>query len=295
MTAIKLDGKAVPLIGEAQDLLYLSEHFCLSDFGIYGVKSTRRNSTTNEEEEYDEYYLKSSSFRSKKDDWEIYDDAVDILEMINGEAQLETRLVHTVNGKRRGGPELDIVQASSCVVEFKEGRTISINVLVPPPNARLIPSEFRKILESQGLEVPEDIKRLDDRSSIEAIDKQEKVIKTRFPLLELTEKDSNVREALVYFGYRHSWASLYRVWDVIKKEVGYHDKHFDRADFRKLITGSLIDGKEDRFARTANYHRHGGPGREKQLPENPMKLDEAERFIRILMLYWVNWKYNNSG
>jgi hypothetical protein len=44
---------------------------------------------------------------------------------------------------------------------------------------------------------------------------------------------------------------------------------------------------EDRFSRTANYHRHGGPGRKEILSERPMDLNEAEHFIRTLMLYWV--------
>ncbi len=125
MTAIKLEGKAVPLIGRAEDLLYLSEHFRFTDFGIHRITSTRPNSTTNEEEEYDEYYLKSSSFDSKNDDWEVYSDAVDILELVNGEAQLETRLVLAVYGKVRGGPELEGALAGHGVDEFKEGKKIS--------------------------------------------------------------------------------------------------------------------------------------------------------------------------
>ena len=203
--------------------------------------------------------------------------------------------MHTMNGKVYGGPELELVLASRGVDEFKDGKKIKTGALASTANAFLMPSDFRKILESQKLEVPEDVKQLDDTSSIEAISKQEKVIETRFPLLELTKKDPNVREALVYFGYQHSWASLYRSWDVIKKEVGYHNKHFDNPDFRELIDGSLIRGKEERFKRTANYYRHGGPGREEQRPSEPMDLKEAEFFMRILMLYWVNWKYNNSG
>ncbi len=176
----------------------------------------------------------------------------------------------------------------------KRGRRSVPGVLAPTANARLIPSEFRKVLESQKLEVPEEIKQFSDTSSLEAINKQEKVIETRFPLLELTEKDPKVKEALGYFGHPHSWANLYRVWDVIKKDTDYYSQRFNNPDFSKLIKGSLIDGKASRFARTANYNRHGGPGREKELPENPMKIKEAEYFIRILMLYWVNWKYNNS-
>ncbi|MGA7076573.1 MAG: hypothetical protein WBZ42_08545 [Halobacteriota archaeon] len=295
MPAAELDGKAVPLIGGAQDLRYLSEHFRFGDFGIYRVESNRRNPTTNEDEEYDEYYLKSSSFDLKEDDWEIYGDAVDILELVNGEAQLETRLFNIVNGKVRGGPELEPIQASRGVDEFKAGRKTNVGVLGGAVTATLLPSDFRKMLKAQGLEIPEDIKQLDDAGPMEAVIKQEKMIETRFPLLELAESDPNVREALVYFGYRHSWASLYRVWDVIKKDTKYHSQRFNNPDFRELVKGTAIDGNESRFARTADYHRHGGPGREKILPKIPMNLDEAERFVRILMLYWVSWKYDSSS
>jgi hypothetical protein len=295
MPTAELDGKAVPLIGEAQDLRYLSAHFRFGDFGIYRIVSTRRNPITNKDEEYDEYYLKSSSFDSKEDNWEIYGDAVDILELVNGEAQLETRLFDIVNGKARGGPELEPIQASRGVDEFKDGRKTNVGVLGGTVTATLLPSDFRKMLKAQGLAIPEDIKQLDDAGPMEAVIKQDKVIATRFPLLELAESDPNVREALVYFGYQHSWASLYRVWDVIKTDTKYHSQRFNNPDFRKLVKGTTIDRNKSRFAQTANYHRHGGPGREKTLPKKPMNLDEAERFIRILMLYWVNWKFDSPN
>jgi len=285
MKHAELNGKAVPLIGNEKDLQYLSEQFCFDDFGIYRVKSSRVNPETNKEE-YD-YYLKSSSFDSKTDNREIINDAVDILDLINGEAQLEVKLFISVKGKIQGGPSLELVQVDSRVDEFKEGIKISHTLVVSPAPSRLIPSDLRKFLESQRKEVPRYLQKLDDTKSIEVVTKQLKVMETRFPLLKLVESDENVREALAFFGHQHSWANLYRAWDDIKK-----DKDFNTQDFSDFVEGTIITStNKKRFSQTADYHRHGRAAK-KKLPEKPMDLEEAEHFIRVLMLYWVSWKYN---
>ena len=62
MKHAQLNGKAVHLIGNKEDLEYLSSQFCFDDFGIYHVKSSVVNQETNEEEEHEEYYLKLSRY-----------------------------------------------------------------------------------------------------------------------------------------------------------------------------------------------------------------------------------------
>lgn len=294
-----LNGKAVQLRGREEDLQHLARQFCFEDFCIHSVKSVRVDPATNREEEYEEYYLKSRSFDSKANDGEIYSEAVDILALINGETQLEVGIFTIVNGKPQGGPDFQLVQAENTVTEFRDGKIIALNVFVPTAKGRLIPSDYRKFLDGMGVEIPEDVKKdlekRDDTKSLELVDKQEKVIKSRFPLLELVNRDEHVREALTYYGYQHSWGNFFRTWEVIKKDMGYRSsKGWKNSDFAGSIAGTIVKGNENRFSQTANYHRHGGPGREKELPDKPMDLDEAELFLRVLMLYWLNWKQDNS-
>jgi len=295
-----LNGKAVQLSGREEDLQHLARQFCFDDFCIHHFRSARGDPATNHEEEHDEYYLKSRSFDSKANDREISSEAVDILALINGEAQLEIGIFTVVNGKSQGGPDFQPVQAENSVTEFRDGKRIGSNVFVPTAQGRLIPSDYRKCLEGLGVEIPEDVKKdlekRDDTKSLELVDQQEKVIKSRFPLLELVNRDENVREALTYYGYQHSWGNLFRTWEVIKKDMGYRSsKGWKSPDFTASIQGTIIKGNENRFSQTANYHRHGGPGREEKLPDRPMDLDEAELLMRVLMLYWLNWKHDNSS
>ena len=296
MKTTELSGKAVQLHGRKQDLDFLSERFCFGDFCICRVNSASLDPQTNKAEEYDEYYLKSPSFDSKTDDREINSEAVDIVALINGEAQLEVAIYTIVAGRPpKGLPDFLPVQASANTVsEFKNGARSSVNILASAITGRLIPSDFRKLCEAQGLKVPEDLKKRDDVKALELVAKQEKVIETHFPLLELVTSDENVREALTYYGYQHSWSNLYRAWDVIKKDTGYRsNKGWKNSSFRVSLKGTPIKGNENRFSQTANYHRHGGPGREKKLPDSPMVLDDAELFMQVLMLYWLNWKCDN--
>lgn len=294
MSNTELKGKAVQLQGRKQDLKFLSEQFCFGDFCIYRVSSVRLNPQTNKEEEYDDYYLKSPSFDSMTDDWEIYNEAIDIVSLIDGEAQLQVAIFTFVEREPQGLPDFLPVQVNTTVAEFKEGAPPNINALTPTARTGLIPSDYRKILTALGLEVPEDVKKRDDVRALELVDKQKNVIESHFPVLELVKIDENVREALTYYGYQHSWSNLYRAWDVIKKDARYRSSVGWRdSSFREYVKGTCIKGNENRFSQTANYHRHGGPGREKELPDEPMDLDKAELFMQVLMLYWLNWKRDN--
>lgn len=263
MSNTELKGKAVRLQGRKQDLKFLSEQFCFGDFCIYRVSSVRLNPQTNKEEEYDDYYLKSPSFDSKADNWEIYSEAIDIVSLINGEAQLEVAIYTFVQGKPpKGLPDFLPVRLDSTVTEFKEGTQANENILPPTARLKLIPSDYRKFVEALGVEAPEGLKKRDDVKDLELVDKQEKVIESHFPLLELVKSDENVGEALTYYGYEHSWSNLYRTWEVIKKEMGYRSgsKGWERSGFRRSIKGTCIEGNENRFSQTANYNRHGGVG-----------------------------------
>src|SRR5271157_486339 len=110
-----LNGKAVQLSGREEDLQHLARQFCFDDFCIHHFRSVRVDPATNHEEEYDEYYLKSRSFDSKANNQEISSEAVDILALINGEAQLEVGIFTVVNGKSQGGPDFQPVQAENRV------------------------------------------------------------------------------------------------------------------------------------------------------------------------------------
>jgi hypothetical protein len=228
------------------------------------------------------------------DDWEIYNEAIEIVSLINGEAQLQVAIFTLVGREPLGVPDFLPVQADTTVIEFKEGTPCNVSALPPTAKMRLIPSDYRKILAGLGLEVPEDVKERDDVRDLELVDKQKNVIENHFPVLELVKIDENVSEALTYYGYQHSWSNLYRTWEVIKKDARYRSSGGWRdSSFREYVKGAYIKGNENRFSQTANYHRHGGPGREKELPDEPMDLAEAELFVQVLMLYWLNWKRDN--
>jgi predicted RNA binding protein YcfA (HicA-like mRNA interferase family) len=106
--------------------------------------------------------------------------------------------------------------------------------------------------------------------------------------LELAENDHNVRDALRLLGnYQHSWFTLYKVYEIIKRDVG---------GIREIEKEGWSTQKEvKRFTHTANSKeilgdaaRHGV--QTTQLPSDPIALPEAVMLIRRLLNGWLRWK-----
>jgi len=126
---------------------------------------------------------------------EIVSEAIDLIDLINGEAQLEKRLFNWVNGQILLPLSLEIIQTDSYVAKFEAGRKIAMNHLVEGTELHMTAPDRRKFLEAQGTKISKDEqKKLEASKGVECAAKQEKVIETRFPLLELAESDDHVEK-----------------------------------------------------------------------------------------------------
>lgn len=109
--------------------------------------------------------------------------------------------------------------------------------------------------------------------------------------LRLAISNTTVSKVLRLFGNNgndHDWVSLYRIYEVIKEDVGTQLMHTDRWTTKSVITN---------FCRTANHPaaagdlaRHGATN--DQPPPNPMALSEARSLIELLLHRWLDHKSN---
>lgn len=111
--------------------------------------------------------------------------------------------------------------------------------------------------------------------------------------LMLAQSDMAVSKALRLFGKAksdHNWVSLYRIFEVIKEDVGTQLMYAKGWATKATITN---------FTRTANHPdvagddaRHGATN--DQLPPNPIALSEARALIELLLHRWLNHKTNST-
>jgi hypothetical protein len=111
--------------------------------------------------------------------------------------------------------------------------------------------------------------------------------------MTLALSDTTVSKALRLFGKTrndHDWVSLYRIYEVVKKDVGtqlMYDK------------GWATEAAITNFTRTANHPdaagddaRHGATN--DQPPPNPMALSEARALIELLLHRWLDHKAHST-
>lgn len=136
------------------------------------------------------------------------------------------------------------------------------------------------------------------RSSLTTAIKNNKgnIIKESCPADEVPEwlglglSDENVKKALRIYGVeRHSWAGLYKVYEIIENDVGGIEVIADNG----WATKSTIS----RFKHTANspsaigdQARHGKESTKP--PKKPMRLSEARLLIETLLIKWLRYKSN---
>jgi len=260
----KLNGIAVRLYGRYSDLQYLSERFSSPDFAIAKYGETYYMTI---EEITPKTETHDLDIPSNNEALELINHATRLVSFINGEAQLERALFGSVDeGMQYEDPVILPIQVTSDVTKFVDGRPISG---VSRINVELSASQSYRLFGTIPATVP----------SKAVIIKQRKLIETHFPL-KLANHDEKVEEALTCFGYPHDWNNLYKVWDVIS------------PDFGKLQNDDLINTvNDDRFKKTANHHRHGGD-QKAHLPQIPMSLGEASRYIKVLMILWLALRQN---
>ena len=111
--------------------------------------------------------------------------------------------------------------------------------------------------------------------------------------LILALSDTAVSKALRLFGKTtndHDWVGLYRIFEVIKDDVGTQLMYAKGWATKAAITN---------FTRTANHPdaagddaRHGATN--DQPPTNPMALSDARSLIELLLHRWLDHKSNST-
>lgn len=110
--------------------------------------------------------------------------------------------------------------------------------------------------------------------------------------LDLFSQHDKAREALAFFNnVEIDWFTLYKIYETTRD---------DESDISTTKDGiALIEkwagvDENKRFFETANWQRHSVFGKTHGKPnkpaENPMSLSEAKRFIRTLLIKWLEHK-----
>ena len=204
--------------------------------------------------EKDGYYLSSSKFDSCNTVEEVKNKAVDILDVLNGAKTLSL-----------GGNKLITYGA---IVKEKHDGTSEVFVELS------------------------DTITLRDSVSIVIKDSKGKIIEEVHPadsvpdwlVIGLSNKSAK-RALRIYGKERHTWAGLYKLYEIIEDSVGGLDKIVKKG----WATKSSIK----RFKHTANSPTAIGDearhGRETTAaPNKPMQLSEARSLIEMLLIRWLN-------
>lgn len=104
-------------------------------------------------------------------------------------------------------------------------------------------------------------------------------------LLRLGAANAHLRLAIHFLNADLSWFNLWKAYEPIKDANG--------GEARLVANGWATDADLKRFRRTANtYAAVGDKARHAKLrvpaPLNPMALEQAEDYVRALLLRWVN-------
>jgi hypothetical protein len=103
------------------------------------------------------------------------------------------------------------------------------------------------------------------------------------------QSNPTVWEALQHYANPHNWFNLYKVYEVIKKDTTRLERNrtISRGTFDKLAGGRRFD-----FEESANKERHSSLGYHPKpgITITYMSLQEAEEFVRGLLLLWLQSK-----
>jgi len=211
--------------------------------------------------ESDGYYLISTDFDSCQSSAEVKNKAIDVLDVLNGAKTLALggntpiKFGHIVREKADGTNEI--------IVEISETLTIR------------------------------------DSISIVKKDSKGKIIEEVYPAddvpkwLAFALGDKKLKRALRIYGEeRHSWAGLYKIYEIIEDAIGGMQEIIKKG----WATKSSIK----RFKHTANSPsaigdeaRHG-----KEVtsgPKKPMHLSEARSLVETMLIRWLNSNENDMS
>lgn len=110
--------------------------------------------------------------------------------------------------------------------------------------------------------------------------------------LDLFSKHEKVREALAFLSKAEiDWFALYKIYETARDDEPDIPTTEDGIALIKKWAG-VDDNK--RFFETANWHRHSVfgkiQGKLNKPAANPMTLSEAQRFIRTVLVAWLEYK-----
>jgi len=215
------------------------EKFDLEDFS-----SLLRSPEHTVIEENGSYYLKSSDFDSLSSADEVRERAIAIIDMLNGAMKLH---IHNFRGVFEDGVTLIKEDGSRHHYAYLGG-TIAARAKV---SATVTTSNGTQQIAPQP-------------SNVES-------------WLSLAKGDKAVADALHFFR-ENTWISLYKVYEIIRDDVG-----------GKITTnGWASKTRLGLFTQTAQSARHAS--KKKSPPAQPMSILEAESLIRGILLSWFRSK-----
>jgi len=201
-----------------------------------------------------DYVLRSADFNSLTDANEVKNKACEITPLINGAARLVLEMKKPL--------------AVDCVVQ--EADNGKRNVFIFPTAAASGFSAGRPIIGADGV--------VQEESQLEPISSW----------VAAGRRDPDVAKALrLYSVGLHDWVSLYRIFEVVEKDVG------GIPNISKK--GWASEKTIERFKRTANSpdatgdeSRHGK--QRSKTPKDPMTLSEAKSLVEAIVHKWIRLK-----
>lgn len=106
--------------------------------------------------------------------------------------------------------------------------------------------------------------------------------------LEVAADVEPVAQALTLFGYEHTWGNLYKVYEIIRADVG--KEALERWSSRRRL--GVFTQTSNSWEAAGDSARHG-PG-EVPAPAIPMSLAEAVNLIRGCLEHWLREKASES-
>lgn len=207
----------------------------------------------------DQFFFESVLFNDLEEAGEVRDTAAQIIALINGSAKLR------ISGFRP-------IEIGSVSYFDDEGNRRNFVLLQGSISARSRHKATAVVIKPDGSEVKEEIEQPDR-------------IELTF---SLAESDPNVSDALRLYALSElSWGDLYKIYEIIRDDVGGSKELFDneyvlKKDLRNFShtaqhPGAI--GDDARHARIAS-----------EVPVNPMSLAEANLLISTLMNKWIDSK-----
>ncbi len=210
-------------------------------------------------EDNEEFFLQSKVFYELEDADEVREAARRIISLINGSAKLK------ISGFRP-------IEIGNVYYIDEEGKRLIFVKFQESISARSRLKTEANVIGSNGSEV------MQENELPDLIE----------PTFSLAVSDPNVSDALrLYASIELNWADLYKIYEIIRDDVGGSQQLFDREyvlkkelrNFSHTAQHPGAIGDDARHARIAS-----------EVPANPISLVEANLLISTLLNKWIDSK-----